>query len=175
MFEETTIKDLLIYTPKVFNDQRGYFFESYNQQVFKDHGLNYNWVQDNQSLSEFGTLRGLHFQTGAHSQSKLVRVITGKVWDVAVDLRTESETYGKHFGLELSENNQKQLLIPRGFAHGFLVLSATAIFAYKCDNFYHKDSEGGLKFDDPTLNIQWPLKIKDIKLSPKDNSLPYLK
>ena len=152
---ETGIKDLLVIEPELFTDKRGYFFESYNKKDFEEAGLHYDFVQDNQSKSSKGVLRGLHFQIN-HPQSKLVRVLEGDVFDVAVDLRRESPTYGKWFGTVLSAENNKQLLIPRGFAHGFLVLSDTAVFCYKCDDFYHANDEGGLAWNDPEIGIEWP-------------------
>lgn len=165
-FTETFIKDLYVITPKVFGDERGYFYESYNEKDFLDKGLNYRFVQDNQSRSKYGVLRGLHFQKN-NPQAKLVRVIEGEVFDVAVDLRKDSETYGKWVGEILSESNKKQLLIPRGFAHGFLVLSDFATFCYKCDEFYHPEDEGGIPWDDPAVGIDWPA-TTEIILSEKD-------
>lgn len=160
--------------PWVFTDDRGYFFESYNQKAFTElTGYSTEFVQDNQSLSTYGTVRGLHHQTGAHAQAKLVRVIEGRVYDVAVDLRKESGTYGQWFGVELSGENNLQLFIPRGFAHGFSVLSETALFSYKCDNFYHKASEAGIRYDDPALNIDWQIPKDKMILSEKDLLLPY--
>ncbi|MGE0568254.1 MAG: dTDP-4-dehydrorhamnose 3,5-epimerase, partial [Bacteroidia bacterium] len=140
--EETFIKDLLVVKPRVFEDARGYFFESYNQKQFEELGLNLNFVQDNQSLSQKGVLRGLHFQNPPHAQGKLVRVIKGAVYDVAVDIRKNSSTYGKYFGLELTEKNKTMMYIPEGFAHGFLTLENDTIFSYKCTNYYNKPSEG---------------------------------
>ena len=163
---KTDINDLVVVTPKVFEDNRGYFFESYNKRDFWEAGLIYDFVQDNQSESSKGVLRGLHYQI-RYPQAKLVRVIKGEVFDVAVDLRKGSETYGKWFGLILSEDNKKQLLIPRGFAHGFLVLSDKAIFSYKCDDFYHPDDEGGLMWNDPDIGISWP-NAENIILNDKD-------
>lgn len=168
---ETPIKDLVIIEPRVFEDERGYFFESFNQQKLVEAGLDYSWVQDNQSFSDKGTLRGLHFQKGAFAQAKLVRVISGEVIDVAVDLRPDSETYGKSFSVILSGENFKQLLVPRGFAHGFCVLSETATFSYKVDNFYNQESEGGLMYSDDDLKIDWVLPASEIKLSEKDKYL----
>lgn len=172
-FENTPIKDVYIITPKVFGDDRGYFMETYSSQDFKAKGLDYTFVQDNQSSSTKGVLRGLHFQK-THPQAKLVRVLKGEVYDVAVDLRVGSETYGKYVGVVLSGENKKQLLIPRGFAHGFLVLSDTAEFAYKCDEFYHPEDEGGLPYDDPSIVIDWPKLDVDYKLSEKDQKHPAL-
>lgn len=171
---DTPIKDLLIIEPLVFGDNRGYFFESFNKKVFEDYGLNYNFVQDNESKSKFGVLRGLHYQLEPYAQTKIVRVVKGSVWDVAVDLRKGSPTYCKWFGVELTEENKKQFLIPAGFAHGFAVLSEEAVFQYKCTDYYHPESEGGIIFNDPILNIDWKLTEKDIHLSKKDSELPYL-
>lgn len=166
-FEKTAIDGVYIITPKVFGDERGYFMETYSDQDFKNAGLNYTFVQDNQSSSTKGVLRGLHFQK-THPQAKLVRVLRGEVYDVAIDLREGSSTYGKYVGVVLSGENKKQLLIPRGFAHGFLVLSDTAEFAYKCDEFYHPEDEGGLPYNDPSINIEWPKLDVGYKLSEKD-------
>ncbi len=169
---ETKLKGCFIIEPTVFGDHRGYFFESFNQKVFAQKaGLDIHFVQDNQSLSNRGVLRGLHFQKGEHAQAKLVRVIKGRVLDVAVDLRKDSETYGKYVALELSEQNQKQLFVPRGFAHGFSVLEDHTIFSYKCDNYYNKESEGGIIYNDPDLNIDWRLHESEIQLSEKDRIL----
>ncbi|MBR3319281.1 dTDP-4-dehydrorhamnose 3,5-epimerase [Candidatus Saccharibacteria bacterium] len=166
-FEKTAIDGVYIITPKVFGDERGYFMETYSEQDFKNAGLNYTFVQDNQSSSTKGVLRGLHFQK-THPQAKLVRVLKGEVFDVAIDLREGSKTYGQYVGAILSGENKKQLLIPRGFAHGFLVLSETAEFAYKCDEFYHPEDEGGLPYNDPSINIEWPDLNVEYKLSEKD-------
>lgn len=175
IFTKTDIDGVYILTPRIFTDTRGYFFESYNQQEFINHGLNYNFVQDNQSFSRYGTIRGLHFQTGTHAQAKLVRVISGTVLDVAVDIRRNSPTYGQHVAVELSGKNQRQLLIPRGFAHGFSVLSETAIFAYKCDNFYCKEAEGGLCVNDPDLKINWRIDTSKANILERDLNHPLLK
>lgn len=156
MFESTPIPGLLIFEPRVFGDERGYFFESYNAKAFREAGIDCTFVQDNQAKSSKGVLRGLHFQTGDAAQAKLVRVISGEVFDVAVDLREDSPTKGQWFGVYLSEENQRQLFVPRGFAHGYLVTSEEAVFAYKCDNFYAPEAEGGLRYDDPELGIEWP-------------------
>jgi dTDP-4-dehydrorhamnose 3,5-epimerase len=171
---ETTIIDLKIIEPEVFGDNRGYFLEAFNQKKFEDFGLNYNFVQDNESKSKFGVLRGLHFQLEPYSQAKLVRVISGNVFDVAVDIRKGSPSFGKWFGIELSGINKKQFLIPKGFAHGFLVLSKEALFQYKCDEFYYPEYERGIIFNDPIININWKLDKKDIHLSKKDTELPIL-
>lgn len=163
---ETKIKDLLIIHPKVFADARGYFFESYNENVFKQNGINVNFVQDNQSLSNSGVLRGLHFQAPPFDQGKLVRVINGAVLDIAVDIRKNSSTYGEHVAIELNEENKTMFYIPPGFAHGFLTLKDNTIFSYKCTNLYHKASEGTVLWNDTDLNIKW--NIKDPLLSEKD-------
>lgn len=173
-FEPTKIKDVYIITPKVFGDDRGYFMETFSDRDFQKQGLNYTFVQDNQSSSKQGVLRGLHFQK-TFPQAKLVRVLKGEVFDVAVDLRKDSETYGEYVGVLLSEENKKQLLIPRGFAHGFLVVSDSAEFAYKCDEFYHPEDEGGIRFDDPDINIAWPEIPAPLCLSEKDKAHPSLK
>lgn len=168
----TSIDGVYIVEPKVFHDARGYFFESYNQKDFEKAGINITFVQDNQSKSAFGTIRGIHFQAGEKAQAKLVRVLQGRVLDVAVDLRAGSPTFGQHVAVELSDDNQKQLLIPKGFGHGFSVLSETAIFSYKCDNFYAPESEGSVKFDDPDLEIDWRVNVADRLLSEKDTNAP---
>ena len=155
--------------PSVFKDERGYFFESFNERKFNElTGLNIHFVQDNQSLSSYGVLRGLHFQKGEYAQAKLVRVIRGKVLDVAVDLRPDSPTFGQYHSVILSDENQLQFFVPRGFAHGFAVLSPEAEFFYKCDNYYHKSSEDGILFNDPELEINWEIPFHDILLSEKD-------
>lgn len=173
---KTSIEGLIILTPRVFNDDRGYFFESYNTTTFNDLvGYPVNFVQDNQSFSTKGVLRGLHLQKGEHSQAKLVRVTQGEVLDVAVDLRSGSATYGKYESVLLSAENNQQFFIPRGFAHGFIVLSDTAVFAYKCDNYYNKQAEGGLHYADPDININWLMSTDDLNVSDKDKELPFLK
>lgn len=173
--EETPLKGCVILTPRVFNDERGYFFESFNEKTFQElTGHPNRFIQDNQSYSTKGVLRGLHFQQGEHAQSKLVRVTLGEVYDVAVDIREGSPTYGQFAGVVLSDKNHKQFLIPRGFAHGFVVLSDVAIFQYKCDNFYNKASEGGLHYADPSLNIDWHLPHDGLIVSEKDKELPFL-
>ncbi|RVT99870.1 dTDP-4-dehydrorhamnose 3,5-epimerase [Mucilaginibacter limnophilus] len=172
--EQTPLEGCYLIKPAVFNDDRGYFFESYNQEKFDNLlGNNIRFVQDNQSYSVKGTLRGLHFQKGEHAQAKLVRVVKGEVLDVAVDMRPGSVTFGQHFSALLTESNQLQMFVPRGFAHGFVVLSDEAIFFYKCDNFYNKASEGGLHYADPTLNIDWKLPHDELVVSEKDKVLPY--
>ena len=171
--EETYLKGCYIISPKIFEDERGYFFESFNKQVFeKETGISTNFVQDNQSKSNKGVLRGLHFQTGEHGQAKLVSVIKGKVMDVCVDIRKESLTFGKHFTIILDDQEHKQLYIPRGFAHGFLVLEDDTIFSYKCDNFYNKQSESGILFNDKNLNIDWGFPKDQMIISEKDKQLP---
>jgi dTDP-4-dehydrorhamnose 3,5-epimerase len=170
--ESTEIEGLFVLTPRVFEDARGYFFESYNQAVFESKGLHYQWVQDNQSSSSFGVIRGLHFQSPPHAQAKLIRVLHGRILDVAVDIRKGSPTFGKHVAIELSAENKKQFLIPPGFAHGFSVLSEKAEVLYKCDGFYHKDSEGGLYFNDPVLAIDWMIPEGKAIISEKDGLLP---
>lgn len=173
--EETKLKGCFIIKPQVFPDSRGYFFESFNQQKFeKATGQSGSFVQDNQSASVYGVVRGLHFQKAAHAQAKLVRVIEGKVLDVAVDIREGSPTYGEWVAVELTAENNFQLYVPRGFAHGFSVLSETAIFAYKCDNIYNKAAEGGIKYNDLALQIDWQIPTDKMLLSDKDMALPYL-
>lgn len=171
-FQETEIKGVYIIEPTVFGDSRGYFMETYNEQAFREVGLHYHFVQDNQSSSRKGVLRGMHFQK-THPQTKLVRVLRGEVFDVAVDLRRESETYGKWVGVLLSDENKRQLLIPKGFAHGFVVVSDYAEFFYKCDDFYHPEDEGGLLWNDPDVGIEWP-EVGEIILSEKDKKNPML-
>jgi len=174
--KETKLKGCFILKPKVFEDSRGYFFESFNQNTFnKLIGESVNFIQDNESYSSKGVLRGLHYQAGEYAQAKLVRVVKGSVLDVAVDIREDSPTYGQHISIELSEENKKQIYIPRGFAHGFIVLSDTAIFSYKCDNFYNKESERGIIYNDKDLNIDWVLNKKEFIVSEKDLQLPILK
>ena len=174
--EETKLKGCYIIKPKVFEDERGYFFESFNKQKFQElTDLSVDFVQDNQSKSNRGVLRGLHFQKGEWAQAKLVRVIKGKVLDVAVDLRKDSSTYGHHFSIELSEKNKILLYIPRGFAHGFAVLEDDTIFSYKCDNYYNKESEDGIMFNDSELQIDWKLEASEVQLSEKDKILPSFK
>ena len=172
-FTKTDIEGVYIIEPKMFGDNRGYFMETYNENDFKAAGLDYVFVQDNQSKSKAGVLRGLHFQI-KHPQAKLVRVLEGEVFDVAVDLRKGSKTYGKWTGVVLSEENKKQFLIPRGFAHGFVVLSESATFAYKCDDFYHPEDEGGIMWNDPEIGIEWPYK-GEVLLSEKDKMHKALK
>lgn len=171
----TDIEGLVIIEPKVFGDDRGYFMETFSEQLFREQVADVQFVQDNESKSKYGVLRGLHFQTPPHEQAKLVRVVRGKAWDVAVDIRKDSPTYGQYIGVELSEENKRQVYIPRGFAHGFSVLSEELIFQYKCDNYYHPESEGAIAWDDPLLNIDWKLPLGDIILSEKDkNNSPFV-
>ncbi len=167
-YEETDIKGVWVLTPKVFNDNRGYFFEAWKKSDFEAHVGKVDFIQDNESKSSYGVLRGLHYQKGTYSQAKLVRVIKGKVLDVAVDLRKSSPTFGKHVMVELSEDNKRQLFIPRGFAHGFLVLSPEAIFTYKVDNIYAPAHEASIRWNDPQIGINWPIDQKDVVTSPKD-------
>lgn len=172
---KTALDGVVIIEPQVFEDARGYFFESWNKAKMEEAGLNYDFIQDNQSKSCYGTIRGIHFQKGEFSQAKLVRVLQGTVLDVAVDLRKDSKTFGQHVAVELSAENNRQLMIPRGFGHGFSVLTPTAVFAYKCDNVYNKASEAGIRFDDPALEIDWKVKPEEAVLSDKDKILPFLK
>jgi dTDP-4-dehydrorhamnose 3,5-epimerase len=170
----THIPEVLIFEPDVFGDHRGYFFESFRQDIFEKHVGKVQFVQDNQSKSGFGVLRGLHFQKMPHTQAKLVQCLQGEVLDIAVDIRIGSPTYGKHVPVRLSEENHRQLYIPRGFAHGFIVLSETAVFSYKCDNYYNPEADGGLAWNDPEVNIDWILSSEEIKLSEKDKIQPSL-
>ncbi|MDD3042314.1 MAG: dTDP-4-dehydrorhamnose 3,5-epimerase [Methanosarcinaceae archaeon] len=173
---KTKIKDLCILEPKIFNDGRGYFLETYNEKRLKILiGKKYDFVQENESESSYGVIRGLHYQLEPYSQAKMVRVISGKVYDVALDLRAKSPTFGEWLGVELSSENKKQVLIPKGFAHGFSVLSETAIFAYKCDEYYHPEAERGIIYNDPALAVDWKIKEEDMALSKKDKLLPEMK
>jgi dTDP-4-dehydrorhamnose 3,5-epimerase len=170
--EKTKLKGCFVIQPNTFEDNRGVFFESFNQQLFEEiSNSKVNFVQDNQSISHKNVLRGLHYQNGNYAQAKLVRVVKGKVLDVAVDIREESSTFGEYISIELTENNNKQLFIPKGFAHGFLVLSETAIFSYKCDNYYNKESERGIIYNDPELNIDWKINEDELIISEKDKIL----
>ena len=169
---ETGFADLLLIEPKIFGDSRGYFFESYNEKIFAENGIEIKFVQDNQSMSSYGVIRGLHFQKDPHAQTKLIRVLSGSILDVAVDLRKGSHTYGKHFSVELSAENKRQLLVPKGFAHGFSVLSETADVLYKCDVFYNKASEAGILYNDPSLNIDWRIPTGKAIVSDKDLQQP---
>ncbi len=174
--QETEIAGCFIIEPRVFEDKRGYFFESYSQAKFEElTGMASDFVQDNESFSSKGVLRGLHFQKGEHAQAKLVRVVDGEVLDVAVDIRPESKTFGKVVSTLLSSKNKKQMYIPRGCAHGFVTLSDTATFFYKCDNYYNAASEGGILYNDPTFNIDWILNEEDLIISEKDRLLPIFK
>jgi len=170
--EKTFINDLVIITPAVFEDSRGYFFEAYNQAKFHKKGIDYSFIQDNQSFSKRGVIRGLHLQINPFAQAKLVRVLQGEILDVAVDLRKNSATYGQHFSVILSAENKKQLMVSHGFAHGFSVLSETASVLYKVDQLYYKESERGIRYDDPTLAIDWQLEPNEIIVSEKDLILP---
>lgn len=173
---ETPLKDCYVIEPIIFEDDRGYFYEKYNEKRFEDlTGLNGHFVQDNISKSSYGVLRGLHLQKGEYAQAKLVSCLEGEVWDVAVDLRVDSPTFGQWYGVELTAENKRQFYIPRGFAHGFSVLSDIAIFTYKCDNFYNKESEGGILWNDTDLNIDWKLPTEVIQLSEKDKIQPLFK
>ncbi|RUT79634.1 dTDP-4-dehydrorhamnose 3,5-epimerase [Ancylomarina longa] len=172
---KTEIPDLLIIQPKVFEDERGYFFESYNENKFRELGIQLQFVQDNESKSNYGVIRGLHYQLAPYSQTKLVRVISGKVFDVAVDLRLGSPTYGKWQGVELSAENKIQFLIPKGFAHGFSVLSDSATFIYKCDAVYNPEAERGINYNDPFLNIDWRISPQNENISSKDKASPNFK
>ena len=174
-FIQTDIDGVVVFEPRVFPDSRGYFFETYNEKLFRDNGIDAVFVQDNQSKSSYGVIRGLHFQKGEHAQAKLVRVIEGTVLDIALDLRKASPTYGRHVAVELSAENNRQLFIPRGFAHGFSVLSETAVFAYKCDNLYCKDAEAGIDLNDPALGIDWKVPAEKRLLSDKDKLWPSFK
>ncbi|MDR3653486.1 MAG: dTDP-4-dehydrorhamnose 3,5-epimerase [Paludibacter sp.] len=171
---ETPIKDLIIIKPRVFGDARGFFCETYNEKTYHDAGINLNFCQDNQSKSSYGVIRGLHYQLYPQSQSKLVSAAVGSVWDVAVDLRKDSPTFGQWFGVELTEENHLQFLIPQGFAHGFSVLSETALFTYKCDNLYNPALEGGIMYNDPALAIDWKIPADKAVISEKDTKHPLL-
>lgn len=173
-FYKTAIKDVYIIVPEKFEDSRGYFFESYNEEKFRANNIKNKFVQDNQSFSSYGTIRGLHFQTGDYAQAKLVRAVSGEVLDVAVDLRKGSPTFGKHVAVLLNDQENNMLFIPRGFAHGFSVQSETATFAYKCDNFYNNLSEGGIIYNDPDINIDWKIPKDKIITSGKDLLWPTL-
>jgi len=170
--EQTFIADLVVLSPSVFEDERGYFFEAYNKAKFEQNGIAYQFVQDNQSFSKRGVIRGLHLQDKPFAQAKLVRVLEGEILDVAVDLRKNSSTYGQHYSVRLSAENKKQLMVPHGFAHGFAVLSETASVLYKVDQVYHKESERGIRYDDPALAIDWVVLPEEILVSDKDLVLP---
>ena len=175
IFKKTTIEGVYIIEPRVFNDARGYFFEAWKKEEFEKQIGKVEFIQDNESKSSRGVLRGLHYQKGACSQAKLVRVIKGRVLDVAVDIRRSSPTFGQHIMVELSEENKRQFFIPRGFAHGFLVLSDEAIFTYKVDNPYAPQADGGIRWNDPELGIEWPIVADEVLTSEKDLRLPFLK
>lgn len=171
--EQTPLQDCFILSPRVFKDERGIFYESYNKNLFKKvTNLDIDFVQDNQSVSSYGVLRGLHFQTGKMAQAKLVRVLLGKVLDIVVDLRKDSKTFGQSYSVILDDVNHQQLFVPRGFAHGFITLSKKSIFSYKCDNFYDATSEGGIIYNDATLELDWHLPKEDFIVSEKDKELP---
>lgn len=170
-FHKTSFPGLLVYEPRIFEDERGYFFESYNENTFKEARINIDFVQDNQARSTYGVLRGLHFQVAPHAQTKLIRVLEGEIKDVVVDLRTGSPSFGKAYTIVLSAENKKQLLVPKGFAHGYAVLSPTAEVFYKCDEFYHKENEGGLLYKDASLNIDWGIPLDEAIISDKDKKL----
>jgi dTDP-4-dehydrorhamnose 3,5-epimerase len=171
-FTTTEFPGLLVFDPVLHQDDRGYFFESYNEQVWARQGISIRFVQDNQSFSRYGVIRGLHYQLEPYPQAKLIRVLSGRILDVAVDLRQGSPTFGRHLAVELSSDNKKQFFIPAGFAHGFSVLSDSAEVSYKCDGFYHKESEGGIRYDDPALNIDWKVPAEKAIVSAKDVELP---
>ena len=174
-FKKTSIDGVYIIEPRVFNDSRGYFFEAWKKQEFEDHIGKIDFIQDNESKSMYGVLRGLHYQKGDYSQAKLVRVIKGKVLDVAVDIRKSSPTFGQYVMVELSDENKRQFFIPRGFAHGFLVLSDEAIFTYKVDNVYAPQAEAGIRWNDPDVGIEWPIDLDKVMTSEKDLKQPFLK
>ena len=171
-FQTTDIPGLLVFEPEVFEDSRGYFFESFNENKFRDAGIDLRWVQDNQSSSQYGVIRGLHYQLPPFAQSKLIRVLRGKIFDVVVDLRKGSPTFGKTYCKVLSAKNKRQLFIPKGFAHGFSVLSEKAEVLYKCDNFYNKENEAGIIYNDRELNIDWQIPEEEAVISGKDKELP---
>ena len=173
-FVTTPLRDILVFEPKVFEDSRGYFFESYNEKTFKEQSIDFRWVQDNQSSSSYGVIRGLHYQLNPHAQVKLVRVLAGEILDVVVDIRKGSPTYGKHYAVELSAKNKKQLFIPAGFAHGFSVLSEKAEVLYKCNEFYNKETEAGIIYNDAALGIEWRIPAGKEIVSDKDKLLPSL-
>lgn len=172
--ETTPIEGLLVLQPKIFGDQRGYFLESYNAKTLQHAGINYTWVQDNEAASSRGVLRGLHLQTGDHAQAKLVRVIVGSVLDVVVDLRPDSPTLGESYCIELTGSNKRQLLIPRGFAHGYVALQDDTIFSYKVDNYYCKEAEAGLRYDDPSIAVDWGFAIEELTIAERDLAFPLM-
>jgi len=171
-FIKTDFPGLLIFEPKVFEDSRGYFFESYNENTCREEGIDIRFVQDNQAMSSYGVVRGLHYQLAPHAQTKFIRVLSGTILDVVVDIRKGSPTYGKVFSIELSAQNKLQLFIPKGFAHGYSVISEKAEVFYKCDVFWNKDAEGGISLNDPTLNIDWQIPEQDMIISDKDKLYP---
>lgn len=173
--EPTQIPDVVIIKPKVFTDHRGYFFESYNVDAFKKMGIEINFVQDNESYSRKNVIRGLHYQLSPYSQTKLVRVVAGRIFDVAVDIRKNSPTFGQYVGIELSDDNKYQLLIPKGFAHGFAVLSDFAIVSYKCDQYYNPEADRGIRYNDPEIGIDWKIPMEQAVVSAKDNVHPAMK
>ncbi len=173
-FIKTEFPGLLVFEPRVFEDNRGYFFESYNQKIFSAEGVEINFVQDNQASSSFGVIRGLHYQLNPFAQTKLIRVLSGKIIDAVVDIRKNSPTYGNAYTIMLSAENKKQLLVPKGFAHGYSVISETAEVFYKCDEFYHKESEGGIAWNDPALHIDWQIPADKITVSDKDQNYDVL-
>ena len=174
-YKKTSIEGVYVIEPRVFNDARGYFFEAWKKEEFEENIGKIEFVQDNESKSSYGVLRGLHYQKGEFSQAKLVRVIKGRVLDVAVDIRKSSPTFGQHVMVELSEDNKRQFFIPRGFAHGFLVLSEEAVFCYKVDNPYAPQADSGIRWNDPDLDIHWPISLDEVLTSEKDLNLPYFK
>jgi dTDP-4-dehydrorhamnose 3,5-epimerase len=174
ILKKTPLQDLYLVEPRIFKDARGYFFESYNYENYKESGITFRFVQDNQSKSDFGVIRGLHYQLNPKAQTKLVRVLSGRIFDVAVDVRKGSPTYGKWYGIELSEDNYLQLLIPKGFAHGFSVLSETATIFYKCNEFYAPEFDSGIIYNDTSLNIDWKIPDNNVLVSEKDRMLPPL-
>ena len=173
-FHKTEFYGLFVFEPVLYEDSRGYFFESYNEKIFRGQDLDLRFVQDNQSSSSYGVIRGLHYQTNPHAQTKLIRVLKGTILDVAVDIRKNSPTYAKFFSIQLSAENKKQLFIPPGFAHGFSVLSEKAEVFYKCDKFYNKESEAGIRYNDSLLNIDWKIPAEKVIVSDKDQNLPLL-
>lgn len=173
-FQKTEFNGLFVFEPILYEDSRGYFFESYNEKIFREQNLDLRFIQDNQSSSLYGVIRGLHYQLNPHTQTKLIRVLKGTILDVAVDIRRNSPTYARFFSVELSADNKKQLFIPPGFAHGFSVLSEKAEVFYKCDKFYHKESESGILYNDPSLHIDWKIPAEKMIVSDKDQKLPLL-
>lgn len=175
VFTQTELPGVVIFEPRIFGDERGYFFESYSARAFREAGIEAAFVQDNESKSAYGVLRGLHFQRAPHAQAKLVRAVRGSILDVVADVRRESPHFGRWISVELSGENKRQIFVPRGYAHGFVTLSDEALVAYKCDDFYHPAAEDGVRYDDDTLVIDWRVPVKDISLSEKDARLPFLR